>query len=203
MAIFLVDYENVTYAGLKGVKYLDSNDTLILFYGKDSHYVRRDDLKIIEESGCKIRVFRLENTGKNAIDFYITTYLGMIYNSEDNYAAIVSGDSGFKAVQDFFAAYDDTFKVIIGKNIEKCVIKLPGKENKYKKKQAYRDTARVDIGAEFASMEEKKRIETSIDHILKGTQFENCSEEIASIFFDTYLSTNICDDAVKTDSCTE
>ena len=74
MATILVDYENVFASdGLKGVDALRKDDTLIVFYSDSCRKIRQDFIKTIDASGCKFRILKLKNPGKNALDFYIAS----------------------------------------------------------------------------------------------------------------------------------
>ena len=69
MAAILVDYENVsTTDGLKGVEYLNENDTLIIFYSQCCEKIRAEYMDMIEKSQCEFRTYKLVRTGKNALD---------------------------------------------------------------------------------------------------------------------------------------
>ena len=79
MATILVDYENVFASdGLKGVDALRKDDTLIVFYSDSCRKIRQDFIKTIDASGCKFRILKLKNPGKNALDFYIAIECGML-----------------------------------------------------------------------------------------------------------------------------
>ena len=70
MAAILVDYENVsTTDGLKGVEYLNENDTLIIFYSQCCEKNRAEYIDMIEKSQCRDRISRIKCTrgrGKKA-----------------------------------------------------------------------------------------------------------------------------------------
>ena len=68
----LVDYENVTnHNGLKGLEYVNDKDILIIFYSAACKSIRKGDVTLIEQSGCKWSTYKLQAPGKNALDFYI------------------------------------------------------------------------------------------------------------------------------------
>ena len=71
LATILVDYENVsTNDGLKGVEYLNKNDTLIIFYSQCCEKIRAEYIEIIEQSQCEFKTYKLARIGKNALDFW-------------------------------------------------------------------------------------------------------------------------------------
>ena len=73
---FLIDYENVHSAGLTGAELLTDQDTVVLFYSDSNDKVEQGAMNRIIQSGCKIELRKLKTKGKNALDFYIATYVG-------------------------------------------------------------------------------------------------------------------------------
>jgi hypothetical protein len=52
MAAFLVDYENVSGAGLRGVRFLSEKDVLVVFYSKSCKTMRTDEMDAIIRIKC-------------------------------------------------------------------------------------------------------------------------------------------------------
>ena len=102
--LYLVDYENVSDAGLVGVDQLSSNDIVVIFYGSKVKSVAYESLIAITSSTASIEHMKAEKTAKNYLDFQLTTYLGykLGQNSYDE-IYVISRDSGFDAVVDFWA----------------------------------------------------------------------------------------------------
>lgn len=79
LATILVDYENVCISdGLKGVEYLNEKDTLIIFYSQCCEKIRAEYIDMIEKSQCEFKIYKLAQTGKNALDFYIAAECGCL-----------------------------------------------------------------------------------------------------------------------------
>ena len=101
--LYLVDYENVSDAGLVGVDTLSSSDTVIIFYGSKVKSVAYESLIAITSSKATIEHLKAEKTAKNYLDFQLTTYLGYKLGKEGfDEICIISKDSGFDAVVDFW-----------------------------------------------------------------------------------------------------
>ena len=102
--LYLVDYENVSDAGLVGVDNLANTDTVIIFYGSKVKTVAYESLIAITSSSAVIEHMKAEKTAKNYLDFQLTTYLGfkLGQNSYDE-IYVISKDSGFDAVVDFWS----------------------------------------------------------------------------------------------------
>ena len=102
--LYLVDYENVSDAGLVGVDQLTGFDSVVIFYGSKVKTIAYESLISITSSNAAIEHLKAEKTAKNYLDFQLTTYLGYKLGKE-NYdeVFVISKDSGFYAVVDFWA----------------------------------------------------------------------------------------------------
>ena len=69
--LFLVDYENVSDAGIVGVDTLTNNDTVIIFYGSKVKSVAYDSLIAITNSKANIEHLKAEKTAKEYLDDFI------------------------------------------------------------------------------------------------------------------------------------
>lgn len=106
MRLFLIDYENVNSAGLHGIGQASPEDRIILFYSHAANTLSFEimdemmDARILPERVC------LEQTGKNALDFQLVTFLGYLIAKEkaDEYY-IISKDSGYHAAITFCQSY--------------------------------------------------------------------------------------------------
>ena len=57
--LFLIDYENVGRAGLRGCEYLDEQDHVVLFYSDGKKHAERRSLEQISSSGCRFEICKL------------------------------------------------------------------------------------------------------------------------------------------------
>ena len=102
MTVILVDYENVSVNGLRGVDLLYEEDVLDIFYSDDRLTIRKDALDSIVGTKCVFRTIKLLNKGKDYLDKYIATAAGEWYRSGADEIAIISKDKGFQAVIDYY-----------------------------------------------------------------------------------------------------
>lgn len=102
--LYLVDYENVSDAGLIGVNKLSAKDFVIIFYGSRVKSIDYESHIAITDSTANIEEMKAEKTAKNYLDFQLTTYLGYKLG-QNSYSEIyvISNDSGFDAVVDFWS----------------------------------------------------------------------------------------------------
>lgn len=109
--LYLVDYENVSDAGLVGVNQLTKGDIVVIFYGSKVKTVAYETLIAITSSAASIEHMKAEKTAKNYLDFQLTTYLGykLGQNSIDE-IYVITKDSGFDAVVDFWGERGYTIK---------------------------------------------------------------------------------------------
>ncbi|MDU6995925.1 MAG: PIN domain-containing protein [Terrisporobacter othiniensis] len=111
---FLVDMENVHFNGLLGIGSLTENDTIILFLTSQC----KKDYGMIDlyksKYKCNILTMDVECGGKNALDFQLVSYLGLIIGDNKNQGEyyIVSKDKGFKS------------SINLLSNCSKCRLKL-------------------------------------------------------------------------------
>lgn len=103
MAIYLVDYENTHHLG--GISRLPENDTVVVFYTQNSSSLSFDAHKEILQAQAKILYKYVDNGGKNALDFQLSTYLGCLIGekqADKQQLYIVSKDKGFYYVSKFW-----------------------------------------------------------------------------------------------------
>ena len=169
MATILVDYENVsTTDGLKGVEYLNENDTLIIFYSQCCEKIRAEYIEMIEKSQCDFKTYKLARTGKNALDFYIAVECGVLGSRGENQISIISKDKGFGAVSDFFRIQEelDGVTVRVASNIENALVALNAPEDEVRKLLIKEKTRTLSIDAEQARiMEHRAFIEKLHRHL--------------------------------------
>ena len=102
MRIFLIDYENVNSCGLAGISRLNAEDRVILFYSQSANTLNFDILDEIMQSPVRTEKVNLNQSGKNALDFQLVTYLGyLIARQEADDFYIISRDMGYVATQQF------------------------------------------------------------------------------------------------------
>lgn len=118
MAIFLVDYENVNAAGLQGIDQLIHEDQVLLFYTEKAATLPISLHKKINASKAKTDYFEVGSGAKNSLDFQLASYIGFLIAKDPNEEYyIVSRDTGFRAVKDFWAKRD--IKVDLAMNLLK------------------------------------------------------------------------------------
>ncbi len=103
MRAFLVDFENVHSTGLTGVESLLPTDKVIIFYSNKSDVLSFDIHRRIMKSTAVIEYYKIRRGGKNSLDFQLSSLLGwLIAKEEFNYIAVISNDSGFDFLKDFW-----------------------------------------------------------------------------------------------------
>ena len=181
MATILVDYENVsTTDGLKGVEYLNENDTLIIFYSQCCEKIRAEYIEMIEKSQCEFKTYKLARTGKNALDFYIAVECGVLGSRGEKQISIISKDKGFGAVSDFFRIQTELngVAVRVASNIENALISLNAPEDEERRKLIKEKTRTLSIDAEQARIKEYRAFVEKITKAFEGTEYEEKTERI-------------------------
>ena len=103
MSVYLIDYENVHASGLAGVENCGIEDEIILLYGNDTSTIPMELHIQIANSKGKVQYHKIERTGKNYLDFQLSTIAGfLVGTTRQTEFVIVSRDSGYDAVLDYW-----------------------------------------------------------------------------------------------------
>lgn len=90
----LIDFENVQPSSLKKLK--NESYQLKIFLGASQSKISVELASEIQQFGEKAEYIRLQNSGKNALDFHIAFYMGQLANSDPNcQLLVVSKDTGY------------------------------------------------------------------------------------------------------------
>ncbi len=101
---FLVDLENVQSAGLDGIESLNEYETVIIFYSENANMLSVHTCEALMHTSAHIEFKKRVGTGKNALDFQLSAYLGqLIERNHEEYSEfyIVARDQGYKSVTEF------------------------------------------------------------------------------------------------------
>ena len=181
MAAILVDYENVSATdGLKGVEYLNGNDTLIIFYSQCCEKIRAEYIDMIERSHCEFRTYKLARTGKNALDFYIAVECGFLSVKGEKHIVIISKDKGFRAISDYFNIKTELEEITVrtAPNIENALVAINTLENNERKKSINEKSKMLNIATEQVRIEERRTFVHAIEKIFEGTKYEDKTDKI-------------------------
>lgn len=183
MAVLLVDLENVNSSdGLRGVEYLSEGDTLYIFYSGCCGKMRTDQTDAIERSGCTFKSYKLRASGKNALDFYIATECGILYEQGIRRIAIISKDKGFRAVRDYFLVRGGGMQVFTAPNIEQALAadSEPGDVERRRMIQSRMEP--VDIKVMQTRMEERRAFREKLQEALEREGFGDMYEHVLAYF---------------------
>lgn len=182
--LFLVDYENVGNMGMKGCHYLDKSDHIIIFYSEAKMHMERRFLEDITNSGCVFEICKLCKSGKNALDFYITSKLGEMFGGGfEGTAVIVSHDNGFQAVRDYWdKRAPHRRKVFLSGCVEDGIVS--GNENSDRTRELRQLRENLTIGGYFVDYTERMRIKEVIRDLFDGTEYEEMIEEIQKLLWE-------------------
>ncbi len=179
--LFLIDYENVGNAGMKGCHYLNASDHIIIFYSETRKNIERRFLDDITNSRCTFEICKLYKNGKNALDFYMTSKLGELFGAGfEETAVIVSHDTGFQAVRDYWDKRAiHRRRVLIANCVEDGIVSSNESSDRTRELKQLREN--LSIGGFFADYTEKLRIRAVIKSLFEGTEYEEMTEEIQKL----------------------
>ena len=103
MAVYLVDFENVTSAGISGVQKLTKEDKVYIFYTANAANMSFAAHLNLLSSPAEIIYYNVSSGGKNALDFQLSSFLGyLISQGQDKQFYIISNDRGYEHVKNFW-----------------------------------------------------------------------------------------------------
>lgn len=103
MAVYLVDFENVTSAGISGVQKLTKEDKVYIFYTANAANMSFAAHLNLLSSPAEIIYYNVSSGGKNALDFQLSSFLGyLICQGKEKQFYIISGDRGYEHVRSFW-----------------------------------------------------------------------------------------------------
>lgn len=181
---FLIDYENVNYAGLEGTEFLQKEDTVCIFFSNVSDKIVAYRMKDIEMSGCNFEICKLKNIRKNALDFYIASKVGEILATDRNAKiAIISADNGFASVLDYWQARLIVHNQLVrSRTIAKAISFICGED--VRKKLVNERLSVLNLQTEFAKYEERNRIVKMLEEMLGDTEYERYIPNIANMLIE-------------------
>ena len=103
MAVYLIDFENVTSAGISGVQRLTKEDKVYIFYTANAANMSFAAHLNLLSSPAEIIYYNVSSGGKNALDFQLSSFLGyLISQGQDKQFYIISNDRGYEHVKTFW-----------------------------------------------------------------------------------------------------
>lgn len=178
---FLIDYENVNYAGLEGTEFLEKSDTVSFFFSSVSDKIVAYRMKDIEMSGCIFEICKLQNVRKNALDFYIASKVGEIFAiDKEAKIAIISADKDYRSVIDYWKPRLSVPNQLVRcKTLAKAISHVNGEGAR---KGLVNEKMRIlDLQTEYGRYEERKRIITRITDLFSDTNYENLIPQIVDM----------------------
>ena len=96
MKFYLVDYENVHIAAFEGIKQLDANSKICIFYSKNADTMTFGLHRRLSETTAEVEYFLVDTSVKNGLDFQLIFYAGYLAKTHANCEIyIVSKDKGY------------------------------------------------------------------------------------------------------------
>ena len=123
--MYFVDYENVGDLAMIGVKKLVAGERVVVFFSKNAKSLTFDLWNELTECKAIKEIKMVEQPGKNALDFQLSSYLGYAvckYPHFDNFV-IISKDTGFQTLIDFWNK-EKEIKVQLLASMEEAINKL-------------------------------------------------------------------------------
>lgn len=114
MAVYLVDFENVTSGGLAGVQQLTKDDKVYIFYTANAANMSFAAHLNLLSSPAEVIYYNVSSGCKNALDFQLSSFMGfLICSNADSEYYIISNDNGYEHVRKFWERSEFAKGVII------------------------------------------------------------------------------------------
>lgn len=178
---FLIDYENVNYAGLEGTEFLEKEDTISFFFSEKCDKIVGYRMMDIDNSGCTFEIRKLINARKNAVDFYIASKVGEIFAMDRNAKiAIISADKDYQSVIDYWKPrLTVPNQLVKARTIAKAINNVNGEGERKRRVNARMKV--LDLQSEFARYEERRRIISKVTDVFSGTEYEPLTSQIVDM----------------------
>lgn len=107
---YFVDFENVGSTGFKNIEDLTSKDSVHIFYSKNASTISIEIANKLHLSEANVVYHKVE-TGKNALDFQLSSFLGYAVNSNTKAIFfIISKDNGFLCLEEYWRNFNISVK---------------------------------------------------------------------------------------------
>jgi hypothetical protein len=178
---FLVDFENVRNLGMRGTEFLLRSDCVVLFYSDAAPAIEQRHLNNIQLAGCGFETCKLLKKRKNGLDFYIASKAGALFGAERcQNLVIVSNDSGFQAVRDYWQDRSGTkHRVALSESIEHGILAANENSERANLIRSYRKN--VDIGNFDAAYQENIKLRRALEAAFEGTEYSGRLQEIQEL----------------------
>lgn len=178
MLHFMIDLENTRSKGLQGAEYLTAEDKVTVFYSQTCVQVTYGKMQELLDSGCGLEICRLENAGKNALDFYIASRIREVYGQGfEGSVAIVSNDKGFRAIQDYWkCCVPAPRRIILRPDIEQSIVSA--NENSIRRMTIQKKLKEINLETEYRKYEERIRMRKELENAFEGTGYEPLIDDI-------------------------
>lgn len=127
MNYYFIDYENVHADGFIGIENLGEDDIICVMYTEQSKTFSLELVEKIVRQKAKLESYKAGTGAKNALDFQLSSYLGYMIakgeKTEDRFY-IVSKDTGFNRLVDFWVERGVTVKRIVNLEHNKKVLEM-------------------------------------------------------------------------------
>ncbi len=186
MSFYLIDFENVGETGFNGIENLPKEDTVIVFYSKNSCKISMD---IPSRNNTAMQFIKADVGTKNALDFQLVSYLGFMArtSADKEQFFIISKDNGYSPLVTFWKRYGVDVK--LASDLSKKAVPAPEKKKKSKTVEKTSDSEnqqndsteidklRVDIEKAVSGILKKR---DKIDGVIKIVLDSRTKEELNS-----------------------
>lgn len=184
MKFYLVDYENVHISGFDGIKKLDSNSKICIFYSQKADTMTFGLHRRLSETSAEIEYFLVDNSVKNGLDFQLTFYAGYLAKTySDCEIYIVSNDKG----------YDCLTKLAKRLNTKLTrVSSMTGYDTETERKDLFEQVSNALVDIQFRNTKKNELINFIVDKIQTLKTKNAINSNISKYLKDNDLHKQVC-----------
>lgn len=104
--IYFLDFENLQSTEEELITFIDDNCEIYLFHGAHQNNFPAFWVKIAIELGQRLHIVQLKESANNALDFFISYYIGKLSNDETLHFHVISNDKGYDPLIDHLNELD-------------------------------------------------------------------------------------------------
>lgn len=174
MSFYLIDFENVGEAEFNGIEKLQKEDTVIVFYSKNSCKKISIDIFGRNRNHAEMQFIKTDVGTKNALDFQLVSYLGFLAKNttDKEQFCIISQDNGYSPLVPFWKRYDVPVKLAV----DLAGNTVSASETKKKVKAEKKESA-----SELQKEKQKAEIENAVSKVLKKKEEKGKIAEVVKI----------------------
>ena len=180
---YLIDFENCGCGGLRGTSFLDPEDHVVLFYSSTTNKLRNDIWVELLASQCKLDMYKLVNSRKNALDFYIAAEAASLFQSGETRIALISNDRDMTSIAEYMTlkGRGESLQIFRVPTLEEAILKMEDPSGKERRRNISKARMLVNLDTVFKDYDRDRVQKEIIQKAFNNTEYENSIPAISDL----------------------